>query len=709
MEYIAFAFGIIISIIIVILAKKITPVLGRYQVAIIASLLIAIVLEVFTFNFNCFDYSDFSCKKTAEWKPKKQIINQVNPNYSSANIEIKDINAVVKHIEFDVKTTGRVAKVGISYKDKANSISKTLPEVIVVPTVEKTLNISPDFSGKVKEMAFVINAENGNEIRGAKVTLNTKPKMNFSFARVLIVFAIIMLIYIFKFTYRKRYEINTEKSKKKLFKNKLGMSLVILAIIQIVFCISLYNAHDFDFRVTIQGVEKDYFQEAADAFYNGHIDLNDLPYNTEQVKNISKLEKLENPYEKGLRQGIPHKNDYALYKGKYYSYFGIVPTVLAYLPVRAITGEDLNTNWFVLLLMCFVIIAMIKFVYDVSKRKKDTNVWFPLMSACVLINCSFILLLVKDSSAYEVPRLAAVLFSVIGVDLFYDSVADNKIKNWKIVAGAICMALTVGCKPSFIVASLVTFIIFVNRLRKVSTEDTGIIKSIFNKNNVKTLICYVAPYLCVGICLMVYNYMRFDSIFEFGAKYQLTVYDVGTYHLDNFAKIPEMLFQTIFSQPNVSGVFPFLSLKTQELSYLGYQYACSECGILVFPIMWLLLFVPALIKNKRTSLLDKEVVISSLVVGVLMLYITSVMGAIGWQYNSDWAWLFAIPLVFIFLALDQYVSEKTQMIIIKPLMVVVTVTMIITVLLIFCNTGIPLDQRNPELFHNVRTTVMFWK
>ena len=50
---------------------------------------------------------------------------------------------------------------------------------------------------------------------------------------------------------------------------------------------------------------------------------------------------------------------------------------------------------------------------------------------------------------------------------------------------------------------------------------------------------------------MYYNYIRFDSPFEFGAKYQLTVFDTGYYGMTDFGKIPLMIARALLIPPTI--------------------------------------------------------------------------------------------------------------------------------------------------------------
>lgn len=713
MQYIIFAIGVIVSILIAVAANKQKFLKNKYVVAVISSLLIALVLEFAVFNFNSYDFSDYNVNKTYECNVQEsKQANDAATNKLNANVLIKDINDVVKHISFDVKTNAPTVKVNITYKDKANMVARSFDEFVISPKVKKTLTVSPDFSGNVSELSINLKVDVGSTIEAAKVTLNQKPAFNFNINRMLIVFAFILLLYIFKYTHKKSYETGIEKKNKCVFKNKFRNAFIIFAFIQVLLVVGVADWFNYDLRPTVDTAWRDFYQETADALNEGHVDLNSLQYNKQYVDNIPKLEKLPNVYSYQTREGIPYKFDYALYKGKYYTYFGIVPTALVYLPVLKMTGNVLNTSYLLVLIMCFIMIAMTRFAYNVFRRNKKANVWLGLMAAFALINGSFVWFLTTKLSVYELPRLSALLFTIIGINLFYTSLKNGKIRKVNIVLGALCMALSVGCKPNFILASIITFIILLHNLKCVAKEKygdgIGIIRSVFNKYSVGTLVCYMVPYICIGIALMYYNYLRFDSVFEFGAQYQLTIYDVTTYHFDNFAKIPEIIFQNIFSLPTLTGKFPFFDLPVQQTGYLGYQFAINNCGILTLPIFWLIILVPFVLKKKEAPSLDKKMIVSSLIIGAILLYITCVMGAIGFEYTLEWAWLFALPLVYVFYAIDQFMDEKMKAKVIKVIFVMAIATVIITALCMMCHNIEKLDERNTELYYWIRSTLLFW-
>ncbi|MDE3061395.1 MAG: hypothetical protein KGJ06_10330, partial [Pseudomonadota bacterium] len=76
------------------------------------------------------------------------------------------------------------------------------------------------------------------------------------------------------------------------------------------------------------------YQMLGQAFLAGHTHLGTVP--------DPRLLALPNPYNPAGRDGIRLLWDASLYQGKYYLYFGPVPALLLWIPVKLATGFDLH-------------------------------------------------------------------------------------------------------------------------------------------------------------------------------------------------------------------------------------------------------------------------------------------------------------------------------------------------------------------------------
>jgi hypothetical protein len=85
------------------------------------------------------------------------------------------------------------------------------------------------------------------------------------------------------------------------------------------------------------------------------------------------------------------------------------------------------------------------------------------------------------------------------------------------------------------------------------------------------LVIAALPYIIIGGLLMAYNYVRFDSVFEFGQSYQLTVTDQTSYgnFLDNFdlIKVINGVLSNLISFNNLDNVFPYVSFSGALINF----------------------------------------------------------------------------------------------------------------------------------------------
>ena len=85
--------------------------------------------------------------------------------------------------------------------------------------------------------------------------------------------------------------------------------------------------------------------------------------------------------------------------------------------------------------------------------------------------------------------------------------------------GALLGALAVGCRPTVAIANLLVLPLLFQFVKSRDISASLVLK----------LIVAAIPYVVILGLLMAYNYARFDSLFEFGQSYQLTVADQHQY------------------------------------------------------------------------------------------------------------------------------------------------------------------------------------
>lgn len=296
------------------------------------------------------------------------------------------------------------------------------------------------------------------------------------------------------------------------------------------------------------------YEELARSFLNGHLYLDrEVP---------PQLLALENPYDRPARLalGIPEELelvwDHAFYNGHYYMYFGVVPVLLLFLPYRILTGADLTGYHATQIFTVFLIVGIFALFRLLARRffpKLSVAAYLALASAFSLMSVWYF---VDAPSLYCTAIASAVCMEVWSLFFFVRAVyieLDEKRSILYAFAGSLLGALAFGCRPPVALANLLVLPMLAEYLRRHR----------FTKRLLGGLAFAASPYLVIGGLLMLYNYLRFDSPFEFGQAYQLTMVDQSGYG-DVLSRIDvgaglRAVWTSLFDRVKFSSMFPYIS------------------------------------------------------------------------------------------------------------------------------------------------------
>ncbi len=209
---------------------------------------------------------------------------------------------------------------------------------------------------------------------------------------------------------------------------------------------------------------------------------------------------------------------------------------------------------------------------------------------------------------------------------------------------------------------------------------------------------------------MVYNYIRFENPFEFGAKYQLTVINMGALKSRIFA-IPTGIIANIFSIPNFEPDFPFITNHNKLLEFYGYYYIENMIGglFIIAPICLMNFWVVK--ANKKTENKELKIVINSLIiVGSLITILSIMMAGSNQRYLIDYAWMFILSGILIFIILfNSFKSDETKNILKKVFGTITIFTLLIGIL-----SGIVSEKENmknysSKIYYQTKYTICFWE
>ena len=726
--------GIVLAIGIMLFVNKTNKFSKDVATLFIAAFLVGVVLEIFTFNFPAFETIGKSLNKSESImsydgtnaessNDNYTLIKGAQDEKSNCIIDIKNINSEVNDIFIDPGKELKTAKVDVAYKDEVFSELSTFsdPDLYVVSGVEKTEYIRLHLAGKVSELQLKLESEGSIANANIKVGVNKGIPFMFKAYRLVIV---TLIFFVLALVYKYRNLNYAGKKSKKVRR----IAIASLLVVQVLFLFVLSNGQkniedETYFEKTNATAGYDQYQKLAVALTKGQTHLDGLKSGgvSGEKRELDALKKIKDPYKPNKRdsetqkQGTSYAWDYAYYDGHYYTYYGPVPVVMTFLPVYALTGKMLTTRFVTTLFAVIISLLMCLLVHNIAKRKRKLNMWTVIGVMGASLSTIFLTSVFNGAKIYELSPLGGLICILAGINLVYEGVHRETKNNLFLCFGALAFALAVGCKASFLLASIVALPLILNYLASKGTSEkknkfARYFANIFCKDNIKTILAVAVPYAVVGVLLMVYNQVRFGSPFDFGVAYQLTVYDTSYFKLTSISKLGTVIQNGLLRLPKTTANFPFLDLQDVGLVYHGYIFGMAGIGVLVYPFIWAFLGVPVTVKNSLKNNKDRAFVLVTAIMALVLCYVTIVMGGPSFRYSLDFGWAFVIPSIFVIFAIEEWARKKNVLRqALLGIFVVLAATIIINTLISF-NTGFnSFHEVRPDIYYDIFNTVMFWR
>ena len=570
----------------------------------------------------------------------------------------------------------------------------------------------------MSNLKITISGEDINyPIMLSDVSINAREPFLFNQTRFLFTLGILSLAFIFRpksAIYRIGIERNPRKSKAALI-TAVAIEIVLLSSYLFMgsnlvgVATSTYNSGSWDgtgiantFKVGGENAQQ--YAELAKSMAHGQLYLEETPPQW--------LQEMDDPYDKGSRDELQKETgedylfDVAYHDGHYYVYFGVVPVLVFYLPFYLITGSNFPTA-------IGVLIAVIMFVLGCSAlldrfaryHFKRVSLGLYLLLQIPLVMCCGILYLLKFPTFYSLPIMLALAFSVWGL-YFWMVGRSHKRPEGFYLAGSLCMALVVGCRPQLVLLSFLAFPLF---WRMYITE--GRIRTVAGA---RQFACLIAPYIVVCAGIMWYNKARFGSLFDFGANYNLTVNDMTKRGMA-VGRIAPALFAYLFQTPATTGVFPYLQAVAFDTTYLGQTVKEVTFGgiFAVLPILWVLPFARRILQmriNQRKTRTVAGVIGVLIGIGVLIAVADAEMAGILQRYFADFSIMFLMAAVLLLFIVNENIENgsKAHAVFVRVLPVAVAIGVAYTVLLcITAETGWVSDAY-PWAYQGLLETFQFW-
>lgn len=438
----------------------------------------------------------------------------------------------------------------------------------ILRTDERSAVILLDLSGDVHALRLRLSTDKGASFTVKEITLNEPVPMRFSILRL----AVILILFLSVYALLTFPSMRAPYARRPALFGRIAFALTAVGMLAAVALTMLYQ-YDRSGGVISNFLSQSGNQitkELVDAFSAGQVSLLEKP--------SEELLALENPYDWSQRSeaGVSYLWDHLLFDGKYYSYYGVAPVLLLFLPYHLITGAYFPTPEAVLLFGALGILFLTLLFLEFAKRfcrRIPLNI---LIASLVILQCSCgVWYNFCSPLFYEIAQTAGFLFTCMGFFFLLRSgvIGEGSVRLGSLCGATLSLATAVLCRPTlalYCIASL-PFLVY------------GFVKYLSEHSEGGPRIRFAIPYLCAALLpyvllgggQMLYNYARFGSFFDFGIQYSLTINDFtrSQYHTD-FVAIGFYNFLLAF--PQIKPDFPYVFSNYSSLSTNGYYFLATN-------------------------------------------------------------------------------------------------------------------------------------
>lgn len=351
----------------------------------------------------------------------------------------------------------------------------------------------------------------------------------------------------------------------------------------------------------------DAYTQLLDAFLKGQLNLD--------VKADPRLATMNNPYDFGEREKLKVKVtwDRPYYKGKYYVYFGMAPLLMAHAPIYFLTGHVPSLALACWWLGSLAVVAMLWGIRTMGRALiAKPNLLLFLGVQLAAVSSSLVWYLQVGLSHYHMPYITEIFWLGILVGSIYSlftprdlleagqAVGGSHLRGWLrrvlLLLAGVSIVLIVMSRPLVLLMGLVltlpaVWILFQENYR--AKLKPFCLDALFA----------VVP-VVIGACfVMWYNYVRFESITEFGQSYQLTVDDNSANKLVfAWPLLRNSLYYYLFEPLEYSKEFPFVMVTLKHYFDTGnYSFIVDRVALFTLPMMWFLAVFLLPRRNKSTK------------------------------------------------------------------------------------------------------------
>lgn len=620
--------------------------------------------------------------------------NTVERNSTQNTTRRTDIDADAQYVAQPLQ---QVVHVRIDIQDTHNQWHTGNTQLVDLSNPSTSVLPQNNTQQPVQTVAVHIVEAQETRIPLRTITLNAKVPFSISWLRLALGAIVALLILAF----RPRSPLwHTPITESKTAQTRIIGVVCITALVAIVHALSTAwwsndqsfhhpNAYTYDFNQ---------YAHVAQALLAGHAWL-DLPVPPEFAQ-------LANPYNPQARnvllaQGVqPIYWDYAFYNGHWYSYFGIIPALLYFVPFQWGTSLFISGGLALPATVAATISSMLALVGLALLIIRISKLYAPNTSVATvalgIITISFAggaWYLYQRRAFYEVAFATGLMFLAWGLWFWLGAKRSDEYGNPKpvstshMIAGCICIASTLGCRVPMIAAACLWLVIFAPEyrsgllLRPIAALLLpkrwllGAWKSLPLHKRSSWHTWRIDSAILVSVAavftpILVYNDARFGAILDFGNAYQITVNDMLHRHT-TLSSLWQIIQYYLFIPPHFTSYFPFVS--TVHTPIEPWQYAdtivAGLCWLtpailipLALPLMWHSFHrtAPATTQQRGYDTSHTMFVFASVlwILGSIEFFAVAWAAGLDWRYITDFAWYWLLSAYLVLLIVEQRCSQR---------------------------------------------------
>ncbi|MBO7432088.1 MAG: hypothetical protein J6U02_04255 [Elusimicrobia bacterium] len=475
--------------------------------------------------------------------------------------------------------------------------------------------------------------------------------------------------------------------------SKIVIPLSVLLIISFYFLLTYNCKKDYFFPDKYSDTDPYKYNLLVNSLKNGNLFLYEINnFDNEAVDYLHKNDVYQN-YFQYFNKNLQVKKvfDLSYYKDKIYLYFGLTPVLLFYLPFNLLSGYCLSDNIiaFCLVSLIFIFSLLILKLFNKEFLHYDIKPHFLFLTTILVGFCNYVMILAIKAEIYEICSLSATVLLLVAVYLFIKNISINdKTKNNVLIfCIGLLLSLTVGARPHYVLFIPVVFFFVI-----YAEHSKG--------KNIKEILFsatyFLVPCIIYGTVLALYNYYRFDSIFEFGWKYQLNSHNQYEYIAtikDFLIGLKYHLYQLPENIKNNYTIFSFSMGKEHRIANefsVGLIYVC--------PLSMFLLFTPLILKKTNKNIITIFVLLFSLF--FINFNIACFFGAMR-RYAFEYIYILTILYFLSFFILDKNILNEKHRNLFFVLFILISVYMLyLHFCLLFCihNSLMFIDKNNVDFY-----------